>query len=96
MNVRCVRVAGLVALGTLGSCASIIGKSSYPVSIQSSPSEAEFVIRDETGKDVHHGTTPAVVTLRSGEAYFDGRDYTVTFRKSGFSDQTVPLETSRR
>jgi hypothetical protein len=91
MIVRILRFLAPVALTALGSCASIFGKSSYSVSIQSAPSEAQFVVKDEAGQNVHQGTTPAMVTLKSGEAYFDGRDYTVVFSKPGYADQTLPL-----
>ncbi len=40
-----------LALITLSGCASIVGNSSYPVAINSSPSEAKFTISNESGND---------------------------------------------
>jgi hypothetical protein len=53
------------------------------------PSEATILIVDEDGTQVYKGTTPATVTLQSGKAYFDARQYTVTFSKAGYEDQVT-------
>ena len=72
-----------LALITLSGCASIVGNSSYPVAINSSPSEAKFTISNESGKEVQSGTTPATVTLKSCAGYFDGEKYSVKYSKEG-------------
>ena len=37
------------------SCASIVSKSSYPISINSAPSEAKIVIKDKKGIEIFSG-----------------------------------------
>ena len=74
------------------SCASIVSKSSYPVVINSQPDQADIVITDEHGKKVYRGKTPTTVSLKTSEGYFDGKNYTVTFTKDGYTSYTAPIK----
>lgn len=74
-----------LCLATSG-CATIVSDSSYPVTISSSPSNASFVVTNESGKAVHSGVTPDTVTLKSSAGYFNGETYTVKYKKEGYSD----------
>jgi len=74
------------------SCASIVGRSNYPVTFVSSPEDATVQVRNEYGTTVYQGKTPATATLRSGEPYFDRQEYTVEFRKDGYQTQTQMVE----
>lgn len=62
----------------LASCASIVSKSQYPVSIQGSE-DTEFVVKKH-GMVVQQGQVPAVVKLKSGDGFFAKADYTVEFK----------------
>jgi hypothetical protein len=73
------------------SCASIIGKSQYPVTITSQPDQAEITIVDDEGKTIYSGTTPTTVTLGTKAGYFWGRNYTVTFNKQGYAKHTAEI-----
>lgn len=75
----------------LSGCASIVSDSQYPVSIQSSPSQAKFEVKDSTNRVVHTGVTPMTVTLDAGDGFFKKANYTVDFTaKNGKkSTQTV-------
>ena len=81
-------------LAALSGCATIAGKSSYPVTISSSPGEAKFIVTNKNGKDVHSGTTPSTVTLNSGAGYFDGETYTVKYSKEGYNDSQAIIDSS--
>jgi hypothetical protein len=48
-----------ILLFSITSCASIVSKSQYPVSIGSSPEDAKFIITNEYGMKIHSGRTPA-------------------------------------
>jgi len=84
----------LLALITLSGCATIAGNSSYPVAINSSPSEAKFTITNEGGKEVHSGITPQTITLKSGAGYFDGEKYSVKYSKEGYNDGLSVIDSS--
>src|SRR5258706_11317663 len=58
----------------VASCASIVGKSVYPVAITSQPDQADISITDETGKTIFTGKTPTTVTLNTKAGYFSGKD----------------------
>jgi len=85
LGLACVLV---VAVG----CASIVSKSTYPVSISSQPSQADITITDEDGKVVYEGKTPTTVSLRAGAGYFQGKNYTVTFAKEGYGKHTADIK----
>jgi len=80
----------LIVLITFG-CASIVSKTARQITINSSPDQAEFIVKDETGKIIHRGNTPATVTLKTGGGYFKGKEYTVIIRKEGYEEQSVSI-----
>jgi hypothetical protein len=83
---------GLAAALILSSCASIVSKSSYPISINSSPSEAKITIKDKKGIEIYTGTTPATLKLKAGAGFFSKARYQVTFEKQGYDKKVVPIE----
>jgi hypothetical protein len=74
------------------SCASIVSKSSYPISINSTPSEAKITITDKKGIEVYRGNTPATLKLKAGSGFFSKARYQVKFEKAGYDTKTVPVE----
>lgn len=87
-----VLAAGVTIAVVVSSCASIVGKSDYPVSFNSTPSGANVIVVDEAGREVFNGTTPATATLAAGRGYFKGHDYKVKFAKDGFSSYEAPIK----
>lgn len=76
----------------LTGCASIVSKSSWPITINSSPSEAKISIKDKKGIEIYTGSTPATLKLKSGAGFFSKARYQVTFEKAGFEKKVVPVE----
>lgn len=83
-------LVGVILLSV--SCASIVSKSSYPISINSTPSEAKIVITDKKGIEIFSGQTPAKLKLKSGNGFFSKARYQVKFTKNGYETKTVPVE----
>jgi hypothetical protein len=75
----------------VSGCASIVGKTNYPITINSQPDRAQIRIIDETGKAVFEGNTPTTVTLKSGRGYFKGHNYTISFKKEGYNDYQTEI-----
>ncbi|TKG97143.1 hypothetical protein EYV94_01580 [Puteibacter caeruleilacunae] len=73
-------------------CASIVSKSSYPISINSTPSEAKITITDKKGIEVYKGNTPATMKLKASNGFFSRARYQVRFEKDGYDTRTVPIE----
>ncbi|HPU46217.1 MAG TPA: PEGA domain-containing protein [Bacteroidales bacterium] len=73
------------------SCASIVSKSTYPLSINSSPSNAKVSITDKKGKEIYLGNTPANVKLKAGAGFFSRAEYQVKFSSPGYDDKIVPI-----
>lgn len=73
------------------ACASIVSKSEYPVTITSNPEQAKITIYNEDSMKMYTGRTPTTISLKAGESYFDGLDYTVNFQKEGYESQTIVI-----
>jgi len=73
----------------VSGCASILSDSSYPVTINSYPDQANITITDEKGMELYKGKTPSTITLKAGDSYFHGKDYRITFKKDGYEAQTA-------
>lgn len=82
-------LAGSLALG---SCASIVSHSRYPVALTSAPVGATVSVVDRNGKEVFSGTTPTSVELKSSAGFFKRAIYSVSFSKPGFEKKVIPLE----
>lgn len=82
----------LFAFLLTSGCASIVSKSSYPVTINSTPEQANITITDEKGEKVFAGQTPTTVTLDTKAGYFKGKSYNVTIAKEGYSEQTIMIK----
>ncbi|WP_103070566.1 peptidase associated/transthyretin-like domain-containing protein [Aquimarina sediminis] len=74
------------------SCASIVSKSNYPISINSTPSEARIIITDKKGVEVYQGNTPATLQLKAGNGFFSKAKYKVKFEKDGYDVKTVAVQ----
>lgn len=91
---KMVGVAAVAAVVAVQGCASIVGESRYPVAISSAPPGASFEIADKNGVVMHSGNTPSTVMLKSGKGYFTGQTYTLRFKKEGYPDKTIELDSS--
>ena len=80
------------AVSLLSSCASIVSKSNWPVHVASDPSGATVTITNRAGREVFKGTTPTMVSLRSGAGFFKKESYIVKFSVNGYVSQEVPLQ----
>jgi len=82
-------LSGIIILGS--SCASIVSKSKYPITMNSRPSDAKITITDKKGVTVFSGLTPAMLKLDAGAGFFSKARYQVTFEKDGYVSRTVPV-----
>lgn len=88
----------LVAIGTglvvCSGCASIVSKSSYPVTINSQPSGATVTIKNNQGTIVQRTTTPSSVMLKASDRYFRPANYSFEFEKNGYGSANDRLSAS--
>lgn len=82
----------LILVFFVAGCASIVSKSTYPVTINSHPDQAIISVTDENGNQMYKGKTPTTLTLSSGGPYFKGKSYTVEFSKPGYETQTQTIQ----
>ena len=73
------------------SCATIFGRTSYPVSINSNPQGAVVTITNKRNREVYRGATPATVRLKSHAGYFARAEYQVKLSSPGYEEQIVPV-----
>jgi hypothetical protein len=82
----------LLALSLLlTSCASIVSKSSYAVTIDSEPTGADVTVRNEDGQVVHSGRAPTLLTLKASDGYFSRANYTVDVNLPGYNSTSSQL-----
>jgi hypothetical protein len=86
---KALTIAGLIAITT--SCASIVSKTKYPVTVDSEPRDAKVTIFDRRGREVFTGTTPALATLKSGAGFFTSAIYEIRISKDGYTSKSVSL-----
>lgn len=85
---------GLFLVGTptiISSCATILGRSSYPVTINTNPNGANISITDKKNKEVYKGQSPSTVTLKSGAGFFSKAEYQVKISAKGYAETIVPV-----
>lgn len=92
MKYNCVFTLTMVTILFTTSCASIVSKSSYPVTINSAPSEATITITGKKGFEVYQGKTPATLRLKAGSGFFSKEHYQVLFKKEGYNSIILPLK----
>ena len=73
------------------NCATIVSKSSYPVSITTNPRGAQLSITDKKGKEIFKGNTPATIKLKAGAGYFSRAEYQVKLSSPGYQENIVPI-----
>ena len=84
--------AAFAAALFLCGCATIVGGAAdQPVAITSVPDGATISIRNRSGAEVHHGTTPATVALKKKAGYFRHEGYQVRIEKPGYAAQAFSL-----
>ncbi|MDR2911998.1 MAG: hypothetical protein LBV38_01670 [Alistipes sp.] len=71
-----------VAAG-LGSCASIVTRSDYPVAFNSVPVGAQVTVENRDGFVVYNGRTPSTIYLEASAGYMRPERYKVTYRQPG-------------
>lgn len=66
------------------SCASIVSKSSRPVTITSSPVGARVTLSKSSGIAIQTGETPMTVTLETSNGFFTKARYSIEASKPGY------------
>jgi hypothetical protein len=93
MNKKLLKSIISVALVLLfSSCASILSTSTYPLSINSDPSNANISITDKKGQEIYSGNTPAVVQLKASAGFFSKAEYQVKLSSPGYDDKIIPIK----
>ena len=75
----------------VSSCATIVSRSSYPVTIDSFPRSAHVTITNRRGEQIFKGGTPALIRLKPSAGYFKRAIYEITISKKGYATKTVEI-----
>jgi hypothetical protein len=91
--IKCFSAAlsGVVLMGLLTGCSSVMCGPRQAVSINSRPAGAEVLVYNSDCKVVYQKTTPCVAKLRRSSPTGDAGKYIVLLRKPGFDPVQVPL-----
>ena len=93
IRTKCFRttVMLMAAVFLFSSCASIVSKSTYSFTINSSPNDASVSITDKKGYEIFVGNTPAVAQLKAGSGFFSKAEYQVKISTPGYDTQIIPV-----
>ena len=78
----------------LTSCATIMSRSKYDISINTEPQNATVHVFDKRGNIVTSGVTPMTVRLKAGDGFFKRASYSLRFYKDGYEEVQYSLTTS--
>ena len=81
-----------IVVSVLSSCASIVSKSTWPVSVDSNPTGATVTIFNRSGRQVYKGAAPATMFLNSGAGFFKKESYVIRYELEGYPTREIPLE----
>ncbi|NNF35215.1 MAG: PEGA domain-containing protein, partial [Saprospiraceae bacterium] len=81
----------LLSVFLFSSCASIVSKSTYPITVNTTPSGADVSIKDHNGIEVYKGNSPATVNLKAGKGFFKRAEYVITVSRPGYAAKSVPV-----
>lgn len=82
----------IVIIAIFSSCASIVSKSSWPLTVNTNPNGAKVEITDKKGVVVYNGNTPATMSLKSGAGFFSKQSYKVKLTLDGYGEKIIPVE----
>jgi len=81
-----------LVLTLFSSCASIVSRSSWPLTVNTDPSGAKVEINDKKGITVYNGISPMTVKLKSGAGFFSKQSYSIKLSLAGYSEKIIPVE----
>ena len=84
----------IITCAFLSSCASIVSKTNWPVSIDSKPEGVHVSITNKRGVEIFTGKTPLVTKLKSGSGFLTKESYTVVMTYNGIEKRKINLECS--
>lgn len=73
----------------LPGCATIAGKSRYPVEIRSYPDGAAITVTNREGNEIYHGVTPVILNLKASAGYFKREEYEVNYSMEGYESDVA-------
>jgi len=79
---------------SLSGCASIVSRSSWPLTVVTNPNGVRVEISDRNGYVVFNGVSPATLQLKSGADFFQKESYRVKLNLEGFPERIIPIECS--
>lgn len=82
----------VVIISILSGCASIVSRSSWPLTVNTNPNGAKVEITNKKGVVVYNGNTPASMSLKSGAGFFAKQSYNVKLTMDGYGEKIIPVE----
>ncbi|MCX6270341.1 MAG: hypothetical protein NTU44_03805 [Bacteroidetes bacterium] len=92
MKNLCKTLSVIVIISIFTSCASIVSKSRWPLTVKINPSGAKVEITDKNGVVVYNGNTPVIMYLKSGAGFFVKQSYKVKLTLDGYGEKIIPVE----
>jgi hypothetical protein len=85
-------LTGLLLIVLLPGCATVLSKSTYPLSITTTPGRADVRIINQDGLLLFQGSTPLTIPLAASAGFFRKAHYQITLSRQGYMPQTFSLK----
>ena len=85
--------ASLIAVLFLTGCATLVNGTHETLQIRTEPDEVSFSVRDEDGREVASGQTPATISVSRSSGFFQPARYELYLTKPGYIPKTTPIST---
>jgi hypothetical protein len=92
MNFLTKTLSVFMIIAIFSSCASIVSKSKWPLTINTNPNGAKIEITDKQGIVVYNGNTPSTIKLKSGDGFFVKQSYKIKLSLNGYEEKILPVE----
>lgn len=84
----------IVIILLLSSCASIVSKSKWPLTVNTNPNGVKIEISDRKGFTIFQGISPTTMYLKSGGGFFAKQSYTLKLTMDGYESKIIPINCS--
>ncbi len=74
------------------SCASIVSKSNWPLTVNTNPNGVKVEVTDKRGATVYEGLSPTTIYLKSGSGFFSSQSYVLKLTMEGYETKSIAVK----
>lgn len=84
-------LCAIATIALFSSCASIVSKSNWPLTINTNPNGVNVEITNHKRIVVYKGNSPMTTKLKSAAGFFEKESYSVKLSMEGYQEKVIPV-----